>query len=145
MAQSRAALCAFYLEPTTPDKTFGGDQICTMTRLAAFSLVEVLVAFTLLTTALVIVVPELANPAAQIGQRTAKAYAMDYAYSRVARYGTTVPITAGFRDGEELGWLWQDNVSLKTLHGVNAEVFKIEVSIFDRNGRIELATVTGYR
>ena len=114
-----------------------------MKRISAFSLIEVLVAFALLATALVVVVPELAKPAAQIDQRTEKAYAADYARSRLARYGTTEPIAAGRYSGNDFGWRWQDTLSATRVAG--SDVVRIEITIFDGNGRAELATVTGYR
>ena len=114
-----------------------------MKRVAAFSLIEVLVAFALLATALIVVVPELAKPAAQIDQRTARAYAADYARSRLARYGTVDPIAGGRREGEDFGWQWQESVSRERVG--EADVFKIEITVFDPSGRTKLASGIGYR
>ncbi|MEO1308537.1 MAG: type II secretion system protein [Pseudomonadota bacterium] len=112
-----------------------------MRRLAGFSLVEVLVAFAVLTGVLVVIVPALSGPAGQGAVRVEAALAEDYAYSRLAAYGTSRSFAAGFQEGETDRWRWRDSVrALPAGPG-----FEIVIEVFDAAGRSRLAHVTGQR
>lgn len=114
-------------------------------RLAAFSLLEVLVAFLLLTSALLVIIPHFTQPSDAISQRTSAALAADYARSRLARYGTITPLAQTNQSGAAHGWTWRDQVSEVRLPGADEAVFRIEIEVFNASGRTRLATVSGYR
>ena len=114
-------------------------------RLAGFSLIEVLVALVLLSAVLVVILPQLTDPANRISLRTDAALAEDYATSRLERLRLAQDLTSRDARGDAFGWRWHDRVTSVRIDGADEEIFLLQVTIWDGSGRAELAAVEGYR
>lgn len=110
-------------------------------RPPGFSLIEVLVAFTVLTGVLVVTVPVLTGTMGESAARVEAAFAEDYAHSRLAAFGTTLPLAALAREGKTTRWRWRESVrALPAEQG-----FEITIDVYDASGRRRLARVVARR
>lgn len=116
-----------------------------MRRLVGFSLVEVLVAFAILTGVLIVIVPAVTGPTGEGATRIERAFARDFAMSRLARLGATQRIEPGETQGQSERWVWRERVQRSHPYGVPKPVFSVTVEVFDLSGRTRLARVEAFR
>lgn len=116
-----------------------------MRRLAGFSLMEVLVTFIILTSAVAIFWPAMVQPVKTTAVQVDRALAEDFARSRLARIGTVQPPATGQASGRDGTFVWRERIAQVILPSSSERIFRVEIEVFGPQGRTRLARVESFR
>ena len=95
-----------------------------------YSLLEVLVAFAIMVTVLVVLLPSISNLPYKSDQLRSKVMAADYAHSRLATLGVSRKLEYGNKEGQyQERWLWREEVVPSSLSTDVAPIAEVSISI----------------
>lgn len=103
-------------------------------RRAGYSLLEVLIAFVILTMVLSALIPGQARLLSRIDQQDEKFLAQDYAYSRMAQIGVSETVVSGSSTDRYRNWHIVQNVSETVLDNSDIRLFKIAIDVQTQGG-----------
>jgi len=114
-----------------------------MNARAGYSLFEVLIAFTVMTMVLAVLIPGQAEQLSRVEATKTHLLAQDYALSRLAALGVADPVVPGSRQENYGGWSVEWQIAPTTVPGLTEGGFaQVQIRIADHNGQTLFTTET---
>jgi general secretion pathway protein I len=115
-----------------------------MSARAGYSLLEVLVAFTIMAMVLAALIPGQANLLRRTTENEARLLATDYAASRIDRLGVSEPFDPGRREHSYRNWRAVEDVTLENLPSGGPRIYRVVEEIQSKSG-VTLSRLEGVR
>lgn len=105
-------------------------------RRAGYSLLEVLIAFAIMTMVLTALIPGQARLLSRVARQDDQFLVQDYAYSRMAKIGVITPLEEGTQTDSYRSWQIIEEISETVLDGIDIRLFRVSIKVSARDGAL---------